>query len=197
MTVPPQEPSSQTYLPWAATPPAPLGLSNAYQAVGEVAAPLLAGFSVTLIGVVAQGPESLRWPAAVLIALTVAAALLLACVQFAFYSRRSYWTRADLLQWFAEEPAEPLLTAFKEMHVRHIADWTMWRERARFTYNAGLVVLSVAVALVLVPPHRYGPHPLSTVESGLRWAAAALAAGVGVAEAVWWWRSAETERSDG
>jgi MFS family permease len=196
MTVPPQGPDPQDYLPWGATPPAPLGLSNAYQAVGEVAAPLLAGFSVTLIGVVAQAPDSLRWPGAVLIALTLAAGLLLTCVQFAFFARRSYWTRDDLLQWYAEEPREPLLQEFKKMHKRHIGEWAAWRERARFTYNAGLAVLALAIALTLVPPERYGHSRVSSSEAGLRWVAAGLAMAFGVAEIVWWWRGREKKEKD-
>ena len=89
-----------------APPPAPLGRSAAYQAVGEVAAPLLAGFSITLVGVIAQGPSTIRWPGAALLLLTVAAASLLFSVQAAFFGRQLYWTRADLTAWYSTGPPD-------------------------------------------------------------------------------------------
>jgi hypothetical protein len=170
--------------PWSAAPQ--LGTDRAYQAVGEVAAPLLAGFSVTLIGVVAQDPTALRWPGAALLALTVAAVLLLTCVQAAFFARQNFWTRDDLLQWYVEEPPEPLLGAFKAMQATAISRWLRWIGRARAAYNAGLTVLLVAVALVLAPPIDYGTKHVVGTEAALRWIAFGFALACAAAEIVWW-----------
>ena len=176
--------SSPEPMPWGARPQ--LGTDNAYQAVGQVAAPLLAGFSVTLIGVIAQAPDMLRWPGATLLALIVAVGLLLGCVQAAFTARQKYWTRKDLLDWYVAEPPDPLSSVFKDMQVRDIESWRRWLGRARAAYNTGLTVLLIGVALLLAPPRTSAAHPVSTTEASLRWAAVGVAVTLAVIEAVWW-----------
>lgn len=150
-------------MPWAAPPQ--LGTDSAYQAVGQVAAPLLAGFSVTLIGVIAQAPDMLRWPGATLLTLIIAVGLLLGCVQAAFTARQKYWTRKDLLDWYVGEPPDPLSSVFKEMHKRDIEAWRRWLGRARAAYNTGLTVLLIGVALLLAPPRTSPAHPVSATEA--------------------------------
>lgn len=171
-------------MPWGAAPQ--LGTDRAYQAVGEVAAPLLAGFSVTLLGVIAQAPDMLRWPGATLLALVVAVGLLLGCVQAVFTARQKYWTRTDLLDWYVTEPPDPLSDAFKDMHRSHITAWRRWLGRARTAYNTGLTVLLVGVALLLAPPRASATYPISTSEQDLRWAASAVALVLAAIEVVWW-----------
>jgi hypothetical protein len=176
--------TSSDPLPWGAAPQ--LGTDRAYQAVGEVAAPLLAGFSVTLIGVIAQAPDMLRWPGATLLALIIAVGLLLGCVQAAFTARQKYWTRTDLLDWWVKEPPDPLSRTFKDMHVRDIGEWRRWLGRARVAYNTGLTVLLIGVALLLAPPRTSPAYPVSTTEASLRWAAVGVAMTLAAIEVVWW-----------
>jgi hypothetical protein len=173
-------------LPWGATPPTPLGDAASFRTVGEVAAPLLAGFSIALVGVVAQNPESARWPGASLLLLVGAAMLLLATVQVGFRARQYYWTRADLLDWYEVAPGGELDRAFRDMHVRHLHRWKRAREVMRVTYNAGIATLTVAVGLVVSPPLRYGSEPLTPVEAGIRWAAFAVCLAAAAGELVWW-----------
>lgn len=169
--------------PWGAPPQ--LGSDRAYQAVGEVAAPLLAGFSVTLIGVIAQAPNMLRWPGATLLTLIIAVGLLLGCVQAAFTARQKYWTRTDLLDWYVHEPSDELSQTFKNMQRRDINAWVLWLGRARAAYNTGLTVLLIGVALLLAPPRTSQAYPVSTIESSLRWAAVGVAVGLAAIEVVW------------
>jgi hypothetical protein len=152
---------------------------------------------VTLIGVIAQAPDMLRWPGATLLSLIVAVGLLLGCVQAAFTARQKHWTRTDLLDWYVTEPAEPLSQAFKDMHIRDIDAWRQWLGWARIAYNAGLTVLLVGLALLLSPQRASVAHPVSTVEVNLRWAASAVALCLAAAEIFWWlWSHIRRERHD-
>lgn len=164
---------------WGAPPPAPYGDSSALQAVGEIAAPLLTGFTIALIGVVAQSPSSLRWPGAVLLGLVIAFVLLLTAVQSAFFARQRMWTQVDLRAWYTSEqlPAD-LESAFVLSHKADLAKWGWWREATRLTYNTGLVVLTVTVGLIVAPPV---DDPLF-----LRWVALGVAFGAALGELAWW-----------
>jgi len=48
------------------------------------------------------------------------------------------------------------------------------------------VALFVGVALVCLPPDRYGDVPVGTAEVALRYGAAALSGAAGLAELLWW-----------
>jgi O-antigen/teichoic acid export membrane protein len=176
--------------PWGATPPAPLGSAHAYQAVGEVASPLLAGFSVTLVGVIAQSPASVRWVGLSMLLLTLAAGLLLAAVQYGFHSRQMYWTRGDLLQWYVN--LTPLSdSTFQGQHRDDLAAWRGYVGKTRRCYNLGIVALGLAVASILVPPSGRGDL---TSDAALRWLAA-LGALLGVTLELYWWRKDNLGRS--
>jgi hypothetical protein len=128
----------------------------------------------------------LRWPGATLLTLIIAVGLLLGCVQAAFTARQKYWTRTDLLDWYVDEPSDPLARAFKDMQVRDIAAWRRWLGRARAAYNTGLTVLLIGVALLLAPPRTSPAYPVSDTEAGLRWAAVGVALTLAAIEVVWW-----------
>lgn len=154
-----------------------------------MAAPLLAGFSFTLIGVIAQAPTYVKWPGATMGFLTLAAGLLMFAVQAGFFARQMYWTRADLLAWFSEPPTGEFDVAYGDMNRRQAAVWKTWIDRTRRSYNAGICVLAVGVALLLAPPDTYGDQALSRLEEALRWTAAGLAGLMGLAELEWWRRT--------
>ena len=58
----------------------------ALDALSSVAAPLLAGGTLALLGVVVQQPSSLRWPGLALLLLVVAAVMLVTAVQCGFWA---------------------------------------------------------------------------------------------------------------
>jgi hypothetical protein len=86
--------------PWRR--PAPLGNGPAVDAIGNVAAPLLAGFSVSTIGIVLTAESAIRWPGAVFITLTLAAASFIMCVQCNFHARVYFYSPADAADWWSE-----------------------------------------------------------------------------------------------
>lgn len=172
--------------PWGGIPPVPLGSGPAFQAVGEVAAPLLAGFSIALLGVIAQSPGSFRWAGLSLLILTFAAGLLLFAVQAGFHARQMYWTRDELLAWFKGPLTEKSDEVFSSMHRTQRDQWEAWIDRTRRSYNAGTILLMLGLAIILAPPAAYGSEEISAAEAQLRWAAAALATALAVTEIIWW-----------
>jgi hypothetical protein len=148
--------------------PAPYGLTQARQSMSGGAAALLAGFSIALIGVIAQAPSSIRWPGASLLLLTIAAALLVACVQCGFWARTYLYSRAEIEEWrpqpWDDWETQGLLREQK-------SDETLgsgWEDAAEWTYHLGLVALAVGVGLTLAPPE-------AAQQGEVRWAAACVA----------------------
>jgi hypothetical protein len=160
--------------------PAPLGYGPAFEAVGNVAAPLLAGFSVSTIGIVLTAESAIRWPGAVFIALTLAAASFIMCVQCNFHGRLYFYSPAEAADWWSESD-------FKERHEDIQAEqeydlriWHTWMNRARRLYNLGLFALWAGMAFALMPPPRE-----SQAVAGARWAAVGIAGLVIVIELLW------------
>lgn len=171
---------------WAG--PGDFGQPAAFDAKTGVAAPLLAGFSLTLLGVVAQAPTSFRWPGATLTALVIVVMMLTACVQFGFRGRAVLYSKADVDSWgrlsaLGSVADERLRAA---VQARDMAEWRRWHHRSRLTYNVAIVVLAVGVALVLVPPLSYvNGHQLPDAEASWRWAGSGLALLGAVLELCW------------
>jgi hypothetical protein len=134
--------------------------------VGTVTLPLLAGFSITSVVVVADDDAGdFRWPGLTILVLTFAALVLLGAVQTAYHARL-YLSRDD---------------------PDYDKAWS-WVWRTRTLYDIGLLALLAGLGLVVVPLHGVGR------EAGFRWAAVGLALCACVVEFVWklresWWRS--------
>ncbi|MEL4082221.1 MULTISPECIES: hypothetical protein [Arthrobacter] len=155
--------------------------------MGEVAAPLLAGFSIALIGVIAQNPGSFRWAGLSLLLLTLAVGMLLLSVQSGFHARQMYWTRDELLPWFAGSLNETSEKAFSGMHTTHLQLWKKWVDRTRRSYNSGIILLMLGVAATLAPPTAQASDLISAADPLFRWSAVVVAALLAVAEFIWWW----------
>lgn len=167
--------------------PMPLNRGIAVDSMASVAAPLLAGFSITLIGVVAQAPQSFRWPAATLFVLIVVVILMVACVQFGFRARPYLYSPGDIENWWPDRKPKWIIQSLVEQQKGHYAEWLKWHSRARLSYNSAIVVLGIGLALVAVPPLSYegASGPLDGLESSIRWIAAGLALAGATTELAW------------
>jgi hypothetical protein len=136
-------------LPYGHADHCPYGrIPDGVSTMASVAAPMLAGFTIALAGVVAQAAEKFRWPSAALLVLAVAAILLINAVQAGFWSQRP--------------------VALEKIR--------FWRTAASFSYDAGIVVLLVGLALVLAPP---------SSSDAVRWVATSVCLAAAVGETVW------------
>jgi hypothetical protein len=134
--------------------PQPWGEAAAVDALATTAAPMLAGFSFALLGLVITGSSSLHWPS-LTVALLVAAGLILSvAVQFGSIARRWAISPADWRELLSVAP-ETQLRALANAGPAALAKHRRWLLWTRIIFNCGLVVLFVAVAFALVPAN---PH---------------------------------------
>lgn len=168
-------------------PPDPPGRGSAVEGMAGIAAPLLAGFSITLIGVIAQAYEHFRWPGAALAVLVIAAALLIATVQFGFKARSYLYSAADVQAWRPDFYADERLQNKLAQNQRDdYQNWRRWEHNAGRAYDAAICVLAVGLALTVAPPVLTPTgHPLGGGEAAIRWVAFALALVAGAAELSW------------
>jgi hypothetical protein len=167
--------------------PGPLGVPAAFDSMVGVAAPLLAGFGLALLGVVGQAPTSFRWPGATMTMLLTACILFVAAMQFGFRGRARLYNRADIEAWGQLKPAPASETAtldnerFRaQVQANDLARWRRWYRASQLTYNSGITLIAVSAALVLVPP-----SAASTGETAWRWIGAGIGILAALAELTW------------
>ena len=165
--------------------PVPFGRGSATETMTGIAAPLLAGFSLALMGVVAQDPSNFLLPGAALFSLTATTILMVTCVQLGFRARSFLYSAADISAWWPEPRPVIVTAALQAQQAGHFQKWLSSSERARLAYNAAVVTLALSVALVLAPPGSASEGAVSMVDFGIRWAACALAGLAGLGELAW------------
>lgn len=132
--------------------PSPYGHAAAIESMGTAAAPLLAGFSITFTTLILTSPDRFRWVSATLFLSVIATIALIAALQFAFRTREWSVTPSDIEQWWpdAKDPTRHAELVY-EQH-RHHANYRTWSNRARYTYDAGILAFLSALTIALVPP---------------------------------------------
>lgn len=153
-------------------PPFPLGYPGAIESAGSVAAPLLAGFSFALVGLVIPSPEYFRWPSGTLILLLAGGVSFIAAVQCSFWARQFAVGPADVEEWRPQHPLERKV-ALQRLH-KH--GFLLWGSRFNFWYRAGILLLLAGVVLAVVPR--------GTIGTG-RYVAIAVAASGFLGELCW------------
>jgi hypothetical protein len=96
------------------------------KSVGNIAAPLLAGFSLTSVIVISEDPTKFRWSDAAILSLAIAAVTLIFALQTSKYVRKEY-PRA-----------------------------VRWYGRTRINYHTGIVALLLGLGFALAPLHVAG-----------------------------------------
>ena len=119
--------------------------------MGSVAAPLLAGFSLTVATLVLTATTAFRWPNVVLGALVVAIAAFVAAVQFAFRARLYAVTPSQIEEWYPNASANRRTMMRREQRL-YRSEYRRWSDRSRSAYNVGLVTLGLGLASALIPP---------------------------------------------
>lgn len=160
--------------PWS--PPHALGARHGLDAIMNVAAPLLAGFALTLSGLVVTNGDDLMWPGLVVIASVSSVVLLIAAVQFAAWARNYNASPDDVRTWF--DNFETQKAYYQRLLARHDRLHQRYGRAARATYGAGIALLLVALGLVVAPPAGAPQH-------AARVGAALLAAFGAILETAW------------
>jgi hypothetical protein len=134
------------------SPPNPYGLFATADGLGGVAAPLLAGFAVTMLALVVQIADDVRWPDVSLVLLGAAAVLLLQVVQLNARARGYAVTPGQAQEWYPDIERNPARVQVVNWELRHhMACWRALVRRARARYNLAIVLLLCGIAVLLVP----------------------------------------------
>jgi len=134
------------------SPPNPYGLFATVDSLGGVAAPLLAGFAITMVALVVQIADDVRWPDVSLVLLGAAAVLLLQVVQLSARARGYAVTPAQAREWYVDVERNPGRVRVLNWELRHhMACWHALVRRARARYNLAIVLLLCGIAMLLVP----------------------------------------------
>ena len=183
-----------TFVPPKWRKPSPLSYGNAIDSVGSVASPLLAGFSLASVIVVADDADHFRWPGAAVLALGIAAVVLIGAVQCAYSARQYLWSASEVSNWWPDmEEGSERETLLRDEQSRAFHRWARWARWTRITYDCGILALLAGLALAMPPQHGTG------VQNGLRWAACGVAFAACAGEAGWiatgyWGRRLEARR---
>ena len=132
--------------------PFPFGFASAADATGSVAAPLLAGFSFALVGLVLPAPEHFRWPSLVLTLFLGAGVCFITAVQCSFWARQYAITPQDIEAWRPNYPLERKI-ALQRLHSQ---GFRIWVRRLNRWYKIAILLLLAGLVLALVPPGEVG-----------------------------------------
>lgn len=133
-------------------PPNPYGRFGTVDGLGGVAAPLLAGFAVTMVALIVQIVDDVRWPDVSLVLLGGAAVLLLQVVQLSARARGYAVTPAQVREWYPDIEHDPVRSGLVDWELRHhMACWRDLVRRARWRYNVAVIMLLSGIAVMLVP----------------------------------------------
>ena len=152
--------------------PWPYGLPAGIDSGATSVAPLLAGFSSALVGLVVTTAEAVRWPGAALSLLIASTVVFLMSVQAGVWMRSYAVVPSDIREWWPNTPDSDLRT-IQRLHRRGYA---IWRKRFHASYRVGILLLLSGLALTLLPPGHVGP---------LRWLAILIASVGFLAELGW------------
>lgn len=127
-----------------------LGYSDAVDRVGTTAAPLLAGFALTLIGLTASADPQPRWPQPTLALLLIAVLLLIGAVQASFNARSWYIPLSEFLTRLEATP-ETRRKVITGTYSQALTKHEYWLTVTRQAYNLGILFLLAGLGFVLVP----------------------------------------------
>jgi hypothetical protein len=155
--MPPDPPAA-----WPA-PPQPYGVFAVVDGLGGVAAPLFAGFAITLIALVTQTVTALRYPDVALILFAVSGVLFLQVVQLNARARGYAVTPAQLREWYPDfdDPQRQRVLAWEMRH--HRACWAYLVRRTRMRYNTAVLALLLGLMVMLVPRTAVTPLRLGAI----------------------------------
>lgn len=121
--------------------------------LASVAAPLLAGFSLTTIAIIAQEPQHIRWPGVSVVVFAGTGLLLIFSVQAGYHARAFLYSPGDIDNWWPDHKGDVDRRQWlHETHAHDLERWRVWSTRSRRCYNVGSMMLLIALATIAAPP---------------------------------------------
>jgi hypothetical protein len=149
------------------SPPTPVGYLDSIQALGGLAAPLLAGASFTLAalllpattgGGASAAPRLCRWPDLTLFCFIGSGLAQIAAVQATVWCRRLTATPVEFMDWYPDEVRAGQPSRWlRNVQASHQRQAFRWADRARLLYHLGILLLLAGLITVSVPPRHLTP----------------------------------------
>jgi hypothetical protein len=149
--------------------------------MSTIAAPVLAGFTIALLGVVAQAPANFRWPGTAMLLLLVTSTLFVMCLQCGFWARQYLVSREEAASWFDDFEVPVRKEQVRREQVAYAHAYEGWAIRSKRLYRVALLAMFAALLVVLLPTTSGD----GAIQSGWRWAGAWLAGLVFIFETLW------------
>ncbi len=163
--------------------PSSIGDVEVVRGVGGGVAPLLAGFGLATCTFLATAQSPPPAGDAALAALATGTVSLLLSMQLAFYAQRHWVAPSARLDWWPE--ATRSVAELQRVRAQQALDrdrFDFYYDRVRGTYNAGLCLMLLGLALVLVPADA----------NPVRWAATVFVLLATVVELLWSFATSRT-----
>jgi len=132
--------------------PYPYGQAAAIDSMGGIAAPLLAGFAVTIALLVLSTPQAFRFVSLTLGLLLIAASALIAALQFTFRARQYSVTPAEIEVWWPDAKDPGRRHELEHEQREHRTAYQRWSNIARVAYNVGILFFVCGLTAALFPP---------------------------------------------
>lgn len=162
--------------------PYPLGYAEATTASLTVAAPLLAGAALSLVGVIIVEGKHFRYADLTLLLVVAAAIALIASIQIGADARRYLYNEDTIKDWYGDRAKDS--QAWTERS-DHFNTWASRTRAAVIAFNTGTMLLILAVTTSLIPRDN---HAIA------RWVAVGLAFSGAIVE-LWWIHHLFTEKT--
>lgn len=160
--------------------PQSYGEPEAFNSMGAIAAPLLAGFSLAaMVQTLTITTSAARWPEVALLLFMLAAVLFVFSVQAMFWARKYQTTPEEIKAWWPDAAHPQRLKMLRDEQRELAMRFSLWANRARATYNTGLLCLLAALTVLAVPAASDGHLAF------VRWLAVAVGGVALIAEATW------------
>jgi uncharacterized membrane protein len=135
--------------------------------MGGIAAPLLAGFSITLAALVLTSPQHFRWTSLTLILLTGATVALIAALQLTFRALQFAVSPSEIEQWWPDADESDRKTMLQGEQGAHQCAYNKWANQARHAYNFGILFFLAGFTAALIPQGAVSTGRLIAILSAL------------------------------
>ena len=134
------------------------GAPAAINAVGTVAAPLLAGFSFSLAGEVLQmSSDRVRWPNLTILFLMAAGLIFLATLQLTLWARQWAVTPREILDWWPDARDESLRSLQQQQQHMLREKYEIWVSLAILAFHIGMTSFLSGLLVLLIPGGAMAP----------------------------------------
>jgi hypothetical protein len=140
--------------------PSPYNYSAALDAMGTIAAPLLASVSIALVAVLLTDPKDFHTLNLTILLLVMAAAGFVAAVECSFQARQYAVSPQEIEDWWPDHDVPTRRNRLRQIQREHLARFRDWARRARTAYNLGILALIAGVGALLWPTHLSHTAPL-------------------------------------